>query len=129
MRRTPFMAVLLLTILTALSGCGGAGAEPPAEPAEGEVTVVMKAMKFSPAELTVKAGTKITFVNQDAIAHDVVQSTVRGLWKETPAFDSGVIRPGESWTLTIDEPGTYPFLCSQAGHYTAGMVGTITVVE
>lgn len=129
MCRRLFAAGLMLAIITALSGCGGSGAEPPAEPAEGEVTVAMKGMKFSPSELTVKAGTRITFVNQDAMVHDVVQSTVRGLYKETPAFDSGVIKPGESWTVTIEEPGTYPILCSQAGHYTAGMVGTITVVE
>lgn len=121
--------LLLLALSAALPGCGGARAPSPGEAAEGEVTVTMKAMKYSPAEITVKAGTRITFVNEDMMVHDVVQSTVRDLHKTTPAFESGPIRPGESWTLTIDEPGEYPILCSQAGHYTAGMVGKITVVE
>ncbi len=89
----------------------------------------MKGLKFSPVELTVKKGARITFTNQDAMVHDVVQSTVRGLGKEEPGFSSGVIKPGEAWSVTLEEPGTYPILCSQLGHYTAGMVGRITVVE
>jgi uncharacterized cupredoxin-like copper-binding protein len=34
----------------------------------------------------------------------------------------------KSVTVTFDGPGPYAFACHQAGHYEAGMRGTITIV-
>jgi uncharacterized cupredoxin-like copper-binding protein len=40
------------------------------------------------------------------------------------------IDPGKSGTLTVTlVPGTYVLLCNKAGHFKAGMVHTLTVVQ
>jgi uncharacterized cupredoxin-like copper-binding protein len=46
-------------------------------------------------------------------------------------IDSGVIRPGETLTVTFtpDKPGDYRFICPMPGHVTMGMSGTLHVTE
>ncbi|HYF75788.1 MAG TPA: plastocyanin/azurin family copper-binding protein [Symbiobacteriaceae bacterium] len=123
------ITILMLLVLFTLAGCGGS------EPAEsgvvksGEVTITMKNMKFTPAKVTVKKGTKITFVNKDAILHDVVQVAVKDYGKAEPGFDSKEIMSAGSWSIIMEKTGEFPVICTQAAHFTAGMVGVITVVE
>lgn len=123
--------LLFVATLALLAGCGG---QPPANPEpaggvapEGGVEVTLKDLSFQPSEISVKAGTPITFVNRDNMEHDVMQVAVKEIHSTEPGFASPVLKPGESWSITLDEPGTYPILCKQGLHYTAGMVGTITV--
>ncbi len=78
------------------------------------VNVTIHAMAFDPRELTVDAGDTLVFENQDLVAHTV---TDKG------GFDSGPIAPHATWKLTLDRPGTYPYVCTL--HVT--MSGTITV--
>ncbi|HWI51153.1 MAG TPA: plastocyanin/azurin family copper-binding protein [Symbiobacteriaceae bacterium] len=119
---------LALLILGLAAGCGGEEAAT-AGVRSGEVTITMKNMKFTPAKVTVRQGTKVTFVNQDVLIHDAMQVSVQEFGKAEPGFDTGEVGPGKSFTVTFDKPGVYPILCSQAAHFTAGMIGTITVVE
>jgi plastocyanin len=71
---------------------------------------------FQPTRLEIAAGTTVTWVNRSPIAH-----TVTG---EALTFDdSGLIDPGQSFSLTFDEPGTYSYRC--APH--PGMEGLIVV--
>lgn len=121
--------LLLMMLLLVTAGCSKPQAEAGEKVFSGEVTVDMKNMKFIPRNLTVKKGTTITFVNKDAMLHDVVQITVQDYGKEKPSFDSGEVMPGKSWAYTFDKPGTYPIICTQASHFAAGMTGTVTVVE
>jgi uncharacterized cupredoxin-like copper-binding protein len=40
------------------------------------------------------------------------------------------IEPGKSGTMTLDlEPGSYLMLCNKTGHFKAGMVHTLTVIQ
>lgn len=126
--RPLFAAVLMLTLLLSV-GCSGRPADSDGQVHSGTATVELKNMKFQPAKLTVKKGTTVTFVNKDAMEHDVVQTEPKQLGKGQPGFDSQVISAGKSWTYTFDKPGVYPILCTQASHWAAGMVGTVTVVE
>jgi plastocyanin len=44
--------------------------------------------------------------------------------------DVGLVGPGERLEVTFTAPkvaGTYPYVCSFAGHYAAGMNGTLIV--
>lgn len=122
--RKRFIYIVLGALL--LAGCGSAKA--PAAAGEGAV-VKLSDMQFHPSELTIKVGTTVTFTNEEPIAHDVRQIEVKDVGKAEPGFNSGVISPGKSWSYTFDKPGTYPILCIQGNHYTAGMVGTITVTK
>jgi len=68
---------------------------------------------FSPAALEVDPGQEITFAN----AHDDPHTATGS------GFDTGIIQPGATATVAIDEPGTYAFACL----IHPNMVGTIGV--
>ncbi|HXP09951.1 MAG TPA: cupredoxin family copper-binding protein [Acidobacteriaceae bacterium] len=59
---------------------------------------------FSPAVLTVKTGTPITWTNNDDIPHTVVDNG--------HTFKSKVLGTGEKFTFTADKPGSYSYSCS-----------------
>lgn len=127
MHKLRFIGLALL-LLGLTAGCSGDQAVS-AGVQSGEVTITMKNMKFTPAKVTVRPGTKVTFVNQDSLIHDAMQVSVQEFGKAEAGFDTKEVMPGKRFAVTLDKPGVYPILCSQAAHFTAGMTGTITVVE
>jgi plastocyanin len=60
---------------------------------------------FSPATITVKAGTAVTWTNRDDIPHTVVAD-------DKSSFKSKVLDTGDKFTFTPTKPGTYPYFCS-----------------
>jgi plastocyanin len=76
---------------------------PPGVAAAGKAEVKIDNFNFSPAALTVKAGTQITWTNGDDIPHTVVSNGT---------FKSKVLATGEKFTFTADKPGTYSYFCS-----------------
>ena len=69
---------------------------------------------FTPARLIVKAGTTVTWRNEDDIPHTVTSST--GLFK------SKTLDTDESFSFTFTEPGTYEYFCSLHPRMTATIV-------
>jgi plastocyanin len=65
----------------------------------------------------VKAGTQVTWKNEDTVAHTVTS--------DSGAFDSGNILPGQSWSYTFSQPGKFPYYCTLHGKQM--MSGTIEV--
>lgn len=90
--------------------------------AEGEVEVAMRQFQFDPAVLVVKAGTTVTWVNEDGgIEHNVQSDT--GLW------ESELYAGGGSFSHTFEGPGVYPYHCRPHGDVGGvGMSGTIIVI-
>lgn len=78
-------------------------------------TILVKNLMFMPASLTVKAGSTVTWANEDNEPHTVVSDT--GL------FRSAAMDTDESFSFKFDMPGTYHFICS----IHPSMVGTIVV--
>ncbi|MFE6887181.1 cupredoxin family copper-binding protein [Streptomyces sp. NPDC057694] len=76
----------------------------PAAPVAGN-TVAIKNFAFAPATLTVKAGTKVTWTNQDTDAHTVTGQN--GAPLRSPALDTG-----KSYSYTFTKPGSYAYLCT-----------------
>lgn len=105
---------------------GGAVARD-AEPAHERVVVDMQGLQFRPSRLDIPVGTIVTFVNRDAVTHNVVQTTPSQLGRDEALFSSPRIEPGGSWEFHFKEPGRYPILCLDGGHYAVGMIGTIHV--
>ncbi|HLH97725.1 MAG TPA: cupredoxin family copper-binding protein [Xanthobacteraceae bacterium] len=70
---------------------------------------------FAPQRVTVKAGTTITWVNEDDIPH-----TVSATGKE---FKSKVLDTDDKYSFTFTTAGTYEYFCSLHPH----MTGTIVV--
>lgn len=105
----------------AASGTGGGGE------AQSKDTVVIKTFEFTPKTLTVKAGTTVTFRNNDAILHTVTSGTRKGENKDTPdgTFDIELKDAGTTGTEKFDTPGTYTYYCKV--HPGPGMTGKIVV--
>jgi plastocyanin len=66
--------------------------------------VTIDGASFSPADLTVKAGDTVVWVNKDLLAHTATATS--------GAFDSKVIQPGNSWRFVAKAAGTFPYTCS-----------------
>jgi plastocyanin len=103
-------------ILAAALLLGAAVSAPPASAQTAAPVVVhIKDFKFVPASLTIKAGTTVKFVNDDADAH-----TATALDK---TFDSGGLDTNDSWSHTFAKPGSYSYFCAVHPY----MKGAITV--
>jgi plastocyanin len=101
------LAGLVLLSAVALAGCSS-----PA-PAANQVTI--KDFAFSPADLRIKAGDSVHFVNRDSALHSVTATN--------DSFDHDV-PAGGSADIRFDHPGTFPYKCK----YHAQMAtATITV--
>lgn len=74
---------------------------------------------FSPAQITVTKGTTVTWTNNDTTAHTIVETD----GKNGP--NSSTVNPGNSYTFTFNEAGTYQYHCSIHPQ----MTGSVTVTE
>jgi plastocyanin len=68
------------------------------------VRASIRNLAFAPARIEITAGITIRWTNNDQVDHTVTARD--GSW------DSGIIRPGQSWERTFRNPGTYEFLCT-----------------
>jgi len=87
---------------------------PPAS-VSAAVNVKIANFAFGPSAVTVKAGTTITWTNNDSAPHTATSAS--GL------FNSGNLNKGQSFSFKFTEPGTYPYVCV----YHPNMKATITV--
>ncbi len=101
------LAVLLL-LLPALTsaGCGPAVAGDRAPAADPPNRIVIDNFTFRPAKLTVKAGTKVTWVNHDDVPHTATSSA------RPRAFNSGTLDTDGQFSFTFTTPGTYDYFCA-----------------
>lgn len=76
------------------------------QPADGASTVTISRSRFDNVELRVAAGTTVTFVNTDSFDHTVTSKDDSPL-----EFDSGAFGEGETFEITLDEPGEYAYFC------------------
>ena len=84
-------------------------------PASAEdVAVKIGNFTFGPQEVRVKAGTTVTWTNEDDIPHTVVSPN---------SFRSKVLDTDGKYSFTFTTPGTYKYFCSLHPH----MTGTIVV--
>ena len=66
-------------------------------------TVTLEGMMFKPAELSVKRGDRITWVNKDLFPHTVTADGV---------FDSHEIAASKSWSYVANRVGNYVYRCT-----------------
>jgi len=134
MRRLfPTAAGCLAVAALPLIGCGGSsssdtGSTPAPAPATdtaadtgGATTagaqVVMKDIKFVPESATTKAGTTVTWTNNDTVAHTVTGTDIRD------GIESGTIEPGKTFAFAFEKAGTVDYVCT----IHPGQKGSITV--
>lgn len=78
-------------------------------------TVVIKDFAFSPADLQIKAGDTVTWVNEDSARHSATD--LKG------AFDTGLLSRGQKATMAFGGAGKFEYRCTPH----ANMRGTITI--
>lgn len=83
-------------------------------PANGPVEVKIDNFNFMPGDLTVAAGTTVTWVNHDDVPHTV--RTMDG------AIKSKALDTDDKFSMTFDKPGTYEYFCSIHPKMTAKVV-------
>jgi len=103
--------------MSSMNSTSSNSTNPPA--AQSANTVTIQNFAFSPASITVKKGTKVTWTNKDSTTHTVTETDSQ------KGPDSGNLSPGNSYSFTFDTAGTYHYHCSI--HTT--MTGTVTVTE
>lgn len=83
--------------------------------ASGSSAVEIKNTAFNPTTITVKAGAKVTWTNNDGFAHTVTL--------DDNSVDSGNIAGGATFDNTFAAAGTFAYHCK----IHASMHGTVTV--
>jgi plastocyanin len=112
--RTPrlrLIAAIAVLIVATIGLSVGLSAAPATD-----ATVRIDNFTFGPKVLTVKAGTKVTWVNQDDIPHTVVD--------KSKAFRSKPLDTDDRYSFTFTQPGTYDYFCGLHPHMTAQVVVT-----
>ena len=112
--------LVALSALVILAACGGGStstggttptASTPAATATQTVMIITDSsgsFAFSPATLTIKAGTTVTWKNTTAVAHTVTSD-------DGKSFDSGTSNPiaaqSGTFSFTFGTPGTFAYHC------------------
>jgi plastocyanin len=109
MRRLVGPLLLVAAVAIIAAACNGTGPTAYGAPASTAATTTtavtatnaatIKGFSYQPDVLKVKVGAKVTWTNDDAVAHTVTA--------DTNSFASGNLQPGGSFSFTFTRPGTY----------------------
>ncbi len=128
-------AVLVIALLVAACGGAASGAvttSSASAPVSGggmgsATSVLIASYAFSPQSITVKAGTTVTWTNNDSVPHNVVSASDASTGASTTdTFASGNLTQGQTFSYTFDTAGTYYYECSIHASM-ATMHGTVVV--
>lgn len=131
-----FRRAVVLAFLVSAVACGSDYTAPPAAPSptpapapaptpapspqSASVSIpsgasVLGDRAYVPAELTVAAGTTVTWTNTDSTSHTTTS--------DAPGFDSGIVGSSRTFSFVFQNAGTFSYHC--AIH--PSMVGTVVV--
>ena len=79
-----------------------------------ETEVNIDQFTFYPQRITVKAGTTVTWSNEDDVPHTVASSS--------KVFKSKALDTADKFSFTFTTPGTYDYFCSVHPHMTGAVV-------
>ncbi|WP_234342911.1 cupredoxin domain-containing protein [Streptomyces fulvoviolaceus] len=105
-RSAAVIAVLALLALPLL---------PSGQASAASYSVAMKGYAFSPATLSVPAGSTVTWTNYDTAPHDV-KTTSGPVSIHSPMLDKG-----DTWSFTFGTAGSYGYYCTVHPDMTAGI--------
>ena len=101
------MTVAALVVVSTLFVVSAAGAHKhPTAMAQKHPTktVVIKNFRFQPANITIKRGTRVIWINKDPHPHTATANNKR-------SFDSGRLGKGQRYTHTFKSAGKKPYHC------------------
>ena len=98
------------------------------------VVVKMRDMppSFDPQIVTINVGDTVKWENTGNSVHHATDDHEMAIKSDdvqtptgAPVFDSGFMRPGETFTHTFTNPGVYKYVC--VAHEASGMIGEVIV--
>lgn len=101
---------------------------------QSQVSMNIKDYKYEKPNIKIKKGTTVTWTNQDAMQHNVMQDhSDSGTAHDAPTADQvkpdvfagQLLSKGESYSFTFNEVSSAPYHCSPHPY----MKGSVTVVE
>lgn len=90
----------------------------------GDHNIIIGNYDFHPQNLTIKAGTTVTWINMDLVGHNVEAGT-HEQEDINKLFESPILEHMQSFSYTFNEPGEYLYHCDPHPY----MEGTIIVTE
>jgi plastocyanin len=81
-----------------------------AAPARAQDGVTVQLFQFKPGQIEVKAGTRLTWTNQDDITHTVTSGTPEQV---DGRFELPLDGRGATGSVRLEQPGVYPYFCSR----------------
>jgi plastocyanin len=78
-------------------------------------TVLIQNFRFKPANITIKRGTRVRWINKDTAPHTATAINGR-------SFDSGRLGKGQRYTHTFKSAGKKKYLCEIHPHMRGGVV-------
>ena len=106
--RSPAVAAAAATVATTMA----ATTMPSTDGAASRVSI--DNFSYAPTELTVAAGTKVTWVNHDDVPHTVTA--------DDKSFNSGALDTDDVFARVFDKPGAYPYFCGLHPHMTGRVI-------
>src|SRR5262245_8673105 len=86
------------------------GAAPALSQDGAAASAAIRVFQFQPGALEVRAGTRVTWTNQDDITHTVTSGTPGS---PDGRFEVRLDGKGSSGAATFTDPGVYPYFCAR----------------
>src|SRR5689334_7521251 len=102
-----FSCALVAALGLALGLPGVRNSRAASAPEPRTLVVVIENMKFTPAALEIRPGDRVTFRNADLVPHTATTKP-----KAAGAFDSRLLKPGESWSFRPDANEPIHYACA-----------------
>ena len=112
-RRTAAWSLLLP--LLALAACGSDEGSGDTATAKASPGVAISNFEFGPKVLTVQAGTRVTWTNQDSSPHSIKDKSSLSTAESPQLFQ------GETFSITYAKAGTYPYICGIHNYMTGSV--------
>jgi plastocyanin len=129
--RTLFVMVCFSAVVSSLAGCAGGGVQIP-DPVEGTTDVIIDDLAFEPKNVTINVGESVRWINAEGGLVPIPHSSTSGDPSddnEGDVWDSGTIRPGDSFTRQFNEEGVFEYFCTFHAQHPEMRNATVTVVE
>jgi plastocyanin len=117
--KTLWVAFACAVLLTGCSSAGNVAQASGGNDTNKQVTI--QGIAFTPQNLTVPAGTTVTWTNKDPVKHTVTsgkpgRDAIPGVSKGTApkltgVFDHAMSPSGATFSFKFTKPGTYPYFC------------------
>jgi plastocyanin len=114
--------LLAAQLAPAVAGCGAGASGAVADVVEIEAS---DRFAFSPAQITVVAGTTVRWINKGAVPHTVTSGASSRASDDPGAVFDHKLPSGGSVEVRFDTAGDQPYFCRY--HEGMGMIGMVTV--